>query len=84
MMLPGPTPTLTAMAGIVLLGAGAIGYFVIQAKFHERVLFIAGAMCLIIPGVVTDPIGLALGAAAIGSQLFRRKAAAGAKGAAYA
>jgi hypothetical protein len=25
MMLPGPTPTLTAMAGIVLLGAGAKG-----------------------------------------------------------
>jgi len=43
MMLPGPTPTLTAMAGIVLLGA-----------------------------------------AAIGSQPLRRKAAAGAKGAAHA
>jgi TRAP transporter 4TM/12TM fusion protein len=76
--------TLTAMAGIVLLGAGAIGYMLIQAKAYERVLFIAGALCLIIPGVVTDTIGLALGAAAIGSQLFRRNAAAGEKGAAHA
>jgi len=72
MMLTGTTPTLTATAGIFLLGAGPIGYMLIPAKLHERILFIAGALCLIIPGVVTDTIGIALGAAAIGSQRIRR------------
>jgi len=65
--------TLTALAGIVLLGAGAIGYFVIQAKVYERVVLIAAALCLIIPGLLTDTIGLGLGTVAIGSQLVRRR-----------
>jgi len=65
--------TLSALAGIVLLGAGAIGYFVTRAKFHERVVFVAAALCLIIPGAVTDTIGLGLGTVAIGSQWVRRR-----------
>lgn len=65
--------TLTALAGIVLLGAGAIGYFVIQGKYYERIVFIAAALCLIVPGLVTDTIGLGLGTVAIGSQWIRRR-----------
>lgn len=65
--------TLAATAGIVLLDAGAIGYFVIQAKFYERVVFIAAALCLIIPGLATDMIGLGLGTLAIGSQWVRKR-----------
>jgi TRAP transporter 4TM/12TM fusion protein len=69
--------TLTALAGIVLLGAGVIGYLLIDARLYERGLFIAGALCLIIPGLVTDLIGMGLGAVAIGSQVVRRRAMAG-------
>jgi TRAP transporter 4TM/12TM fusion protein len=65
--------TLTALAGIVLLGAGAIGYLVIGAKPYERVVFIVAALCLIVPGLVTDTIGLGLGTVAIASQLLRRR-----------
>jgi TRAP transporter 4TM/12TM fusion protein len=65
--------TLTALAGIVLLGAGAIGYLVIEANPYERVIFIVAALCLIVPGLVTDTIGLGLGTLAIGSQLIRRR-----------
>jgi TRAP transporter 4TM/12TM fusion protein len=65
--------TLAATAGIILLGAGAIGYFVIQAKFYERLVFIAAALCLIIPGLASDLIGLGLGTLAIGSQWIRRR-----------
>jgi len=32
--------TLAATAGIVLLGAGAIGHFIIEAKWYERLIFI--------------------------------------------
>jgi len=65
--------TLTALAGIVLLGAGAIGYFVTPAKHYERLVFIAAALCLIVPGLVTDTVGLGLGTVAIGSQWVRRR-----------
>ncbi|OYV68554.1 MAG: hypothetical protein B7Z74_08265 [Deltaproteobacteria bacterium 21-66-5] len=64
--------TLAATAGIVLLGAGAIGYFVIQANIYERVVFIAAALCLIVPGLASDMVGLGLGALAIGSQWVRK------------
>jgi TRAP transporter 4TM/12TM fusion protein len=67
--------TLTAVTGIVFLGAGAIGYFLVPAKIHERVLLVAGALLLIIPGWVTDMGGLSLGAAAIASQLLRKRTA---------
>ncbi len=67
--------TLTAMAGIVLLGAGAIGYLAIRATVCERALFVAGALCLIVPGAVTDGVGLVLGVAGVASQVVRRRAA---------
>ncbi|GAB4232592.1 MAG: TRAP transporter permease [Deltaproteobacteria bacterium] len=84
LMLMNTTPlgaleiTLTALAGIVLLGAGAIGYLLIEARWYERVWFVAGALCLILPGLVTDAIGLWLGSLAIGSQLLRKRAASAA------
>ncbi|HSE14729.1 MAG TPA: TRAP transporter permease, partial [Candidatus Deferrimicrobium sp.] len=65
--------TLTALAGIVLLGAGTIGYFVTRAKVYERVVFIAAALCLIVPGLATDMVGFGLGTLAIGSQWVRRR-----------
>jgi TRAP-type uncharacterized transport system fused permease subunit len=68
--------TLATAAGIVFLGAGIIGYFVSAARLYERALFVAGAALLIVPGLASDVIGLALGAVAIASQLSRRAKAA--------
>jgi len=68
--------TLTATAGVVFLGAGAIGYLLTGAKLYERALFIAGALLLIIPGWITDAIGLSMGLLGVASQLVRRKIAA--------
>ncbi len=65
--------TLTAVVGIIFLGAGAIGYFVTQAKYYERAVFVAAALCLIVPGLATDTVGVGLGALAIGSQWIRRR-----------
>jgi TRAP transporter 4TM/12TM fusion protein len=64
--------TLTAVVGIVFLGAGAIGYLLIPAKLYERALFVAGALLLIIPGWATDLGGMSLGALGIVSQFVRR------------
>ena len=68
--------TLATAAGIVFLGAGIIGYFVSPARLHERALFIVGAALLIVPGLLSDVVGLGLGGLAIASQLLRRRTAA--------
>ena len=76
--------TLTATAGIVFLGAGAIGYFVIGMKPFERGVFLAAALLLIIPGWATDAAGLGLGSLGVASQMIRRRNLLRAGGAAHA
>ena len=66
----------TAMVGIVFLGAGVIGHLVVPAKPWERLLFIGGALPLMIPGLATDVIGVGLGGLGVASQWLRRRAAA--------
>jgi TRAP transporter 4TM/12TM fusion protein len=51
--------TLAATLGIVMLGAGLIGYLRRQAYFWERALLLAGAVLLIFPGVLGDLAGVA-------------------------
>jgi TRAP-type uncharacterized transport system fused permease subunit len=83
MMLTGTTPTLTATAGIIFLGAGAIGYFKIGMNLYERGLFLAAALLLIIPGWATDLAGLGLGSLGITSQMIRGRNLLPAGGAAH-
>lgn len=54
------TTLLSASIGVVLLSAGLMGWLFKKANFLERAMLIAGAICLINPGLVTDAIGLAL------------------------
>jgi TRAP-type uncharacterized transport system fused permease subunit len=65
--------TATAAVGIVALGAAMEGYLLREATWYERVLLVATAVDLIIPGLVTDAIGAVLFAAVIFSQ--KRRAA---------
>jgi TRAP-type uncharacterized transport system fused permease subunit len=51
--------TLAATLGIVMLGAGLIGYLRAPALRWERTLLLAGAVLLIFPGVAGDLAGLA-------------------------
>ena len=51
---------LTAIVGLVGIGAGFIGYLNGPVKPLLRVVSIAGGLCLVIPGTLTDIIGIAL------------------------
>ena len=51
---------LSGSIGVVALAAGLEGYFVRNATWLERGLFLAAALLLIDPGLVTDLIGLGL------------------------
>ena len=55
--------TVTALMGIFGVAAGLGGFVFKPLKVWERVLFIAGGLTLLIPGLATDLIGLALVAA---------------------
>jgi TRAP transporter 4TM/12TM fusion protein len=54
------TTILSASIGVVLLSAGLMGWFLKEANYLERGLLIAGAICLIKPGLYTDAVGVML------------------------
>ena len=61
----------TGMVGVIALAAGLEGYFLRTATWLERGLFLAAALCLIDPRLLTDAVGLVLLATAIALQRFR-------------
>ena len=68
--------TLTATLGILMLGAGLIGYFRAPTRLWERALLLGGALLLIFPGAWTDAAGLLCFAAVMVSQRAARPAGA--------
>ena len=50
----------TALCGIYIISAGMEGYMYKHMPWWERILALAGGLCMIIPGIATDLVGLAL------------------------
>ncbi|MBL8833029.1 MAG: TRAP transporter fused permease subunit, partial [Rhodospirillales bacterium] len=75
-LLIGDWPTIvhsifTSSCGILLLAAGLHGYFLRRATAVERGLLIVAAFALVTPGLVSDAIGLGLGALVVAMQKLR-------------
>ena len=64
--------TIASTLGIVMLGAGLIGYFVAPLRPWERATILAGSLLLIFPGVVSDVLGVACLLVTFVSQRLRR------------
>ena len=64
---------ITATIGMIGVAAGLSGHLIKDMNIFERVLTIAGGLCLIIPGIVTDAIGLGLVAIVVLMQLFLQR-----------
>ena len=64
---------LTATIGMIGVAAGLSGYLVKPMNVLERALTIAGGLCLIVPGTLTDVIGLALIAVGVVLQVVLSK-----------
>jgi TRAP transporter 4TM/12TM fusion protein len=62
----------TATIGCIGLAAGLYGYFLRACSVPERVALVAGAFCLIHPGLVTDLIGFGLFVVVAGWQWIDR------------
>ncbi|EWG12634.1 TRAP transporter permease [Cytobacillus firmus] len=63
----------TALAGMMAIGAGVIGYWLRKLNILERLLGIAGGLLLIYPEGVTDIVGLVIFILLIALQVFIKK-----------
>ena len=64
---------LTATIGMIGVAAGLSGYLIKPMNIIERVLTIGGGLLMIIPGTLTDVIGLGLIAVVVLMQVFLHK-----------
>ena len=63
----------TSLLGIFGVASGLNGYLFKNIWFPLRLVLIAGGICMMIPGTLTDIIGLAVLAAVIAFQIITRK-----------
>ncbi len=64
---------ITALIGIVSVAASLEGYLLEDMSIFERVLFAAGGLMMIYPGLMTDLLGLAIVFAGILLQFLKRR-----------
>ncbi len=64
---------LKAAFAIGLWGAASIGYFQYRLAWWERLLALAGGVCLILALPATDEVGLGLGALLVAQHLWRAR-----------
>ncbi len=63
----------TALCGIFIVSAGMEGYLLKPMPWWQRILALAGGLCMIIPGIATDIAGVVLIALVIVIQLLTKK-----------
>ncbi len=63
----------TALVGIFIVSAGMEGYLLRPMPWWQRILALAGGLCMIIPGLVTDAVGVGLIALVVVIQLIANK-----------
>ncbi len=63
---------ITSCIGMTAIGAAMIGFFFAPMNWLERGLFFAGGIMMVVPGTVTDLLGLALLAVFVGYQRSKK------------
>lgn len=65
--------TFTALSGMILIGAGIIGFWFRKLIWVERIVAAAAGLLLIYPGMVTDTIGFSVFIVLILLQIFVKR-----------
>jgi TRAP-type uncharacterized transport system fused permease subunit len=68
--------TITATLGMIGVAAGLSGYLLTNMNIIERLLTIGGGLALIVPGTLTDFIGLGMIALGVVMQVLRKRGSA--------
>jgi TRAP-type uncharacterized transport system fused permease subunit len=63
----------TALAGMMLIGAGIIGFWLRKLFWYERLIGVVGGLMLIYPEKITDIIGLGSFVLIIALQLLIKR-----------
>ncbi len=63
----------TAVAGMIAIGAGLIGYWYRKVYWPERLFAVAGGLTLIYPGTYSDVIGLSVFGILLALQFFMKR-----------
>jgi len=63
----------TSVMGMIGVGAGLIGFWMAKLNPVERILSVAGGLLAVIPGTMTDAIGLALLALIFGFSFYKNR-----------
>lgn len=63
----------TALCGIFIVSAGMEGYLLRPMPWWQRIIALAGGLCMIIPGIATDIAGVVLIALVVVIQLLTKK-----------
>jgi TRAP transporter 4TM/12TM fusion protein len=63
----------TAIAGMTLIGAGIIGYWIRKMYWYERIFGITGGLLLIYPEGISDMVGLGLFILLLALQFTKKK-----------
>ncbi len=64
---------ISSFIGMFLVASGLMGYMIRDLKWPARLISIAGGLCLIIPGTVTDLTGLAVLVVMLAVQFWQNK-----------
>lgn len=64
--------TITALVGMIGVGAGMIGYWIRPLNWIERIIAIAAGLMLIIPGLITDIVGFGTLGVMLALQYFQK------------
>ena len=71
--LEGIWMVVSAVIGITGLAVGVEGWFLVKARWYERIMAIAGGLLLVIPGLTTDAIGAAILAIFVAIQIVEKR-----------
>jgi TRAP-type uncharacterized transport system fused permease subunit len=64
---------ITAIMGMICVGAAVEGWYWTRMSWWERITILAGGLLLIVPGTITDLIGLGLMALITLTQYYRAR-----------
>ena len=75
------TITITSLIGMYFIGMAVVGYWQVKLSVVERLMAVAGGICMVVPGLVSDLVGVVICALVVLWQYAKKKKAAPPEGA---